>query len=99
VSDLKIYQEREQAKLDGSKKPEKHRKIVAPKSESDDEMSVQVICAPQEKPKKKTTINNLDASAEEMEYQKKLKWLKNHGKFIGEEGNNPGEESSGNDSA
>jgi hypothetical protein len=31
---------REQAKLDGSKKPEKRRKIVASKSESDDEMSV-----------------------------------------------------------
>jgi hypothetical protein len=47
---------RVQAKLDGSKKPEKRKKIVAPKSESDDEMSVQVICAPQKKPKKKTTI-------------------------------------------
>jgi hypothetical protein len=38
---------REQAKLDGSKKSEKRRKIVAPESESVDEMSVQVICAPQ----------------------------------------------------
>jgi hypothetical protein len=38
---------REQANLDGSKKPEKRRKIVAPESEIDDEMSVKVICAPQ----------------------------------------------------
>jgi hypothetical protein len=44
---------REQAKLDGSKKPEKRWKIVAPESESDDEMSVQVICAPPKKPEKK----------------------------------------------
>ena len=90
---------REQAKLDGSKKPEKRRKIVAPESESDDEMSVQFICAPQKKSKKKTTINTLDVSAEEMDYQKKLKWLKDHGELTGEEGNNPGEDSSGNDSA
>ena len=89
---------REQAKLDGSKKPEKRRKIVAPESESDDEMSVQVICAPQKKSKKKT-INTLDVSAEEMDYQKKLKWLKDHGELTGEEGSNPGEDSSGNDSA
>jgi hypothetical protein len=56
----------------------KDRKMVAPESESDDEMSVQVICAPQKKSKKKTTINTLDVSAEEMDYQKKLKWLKDH---------------------
>jgi hypothetical protein len=87
----------EQAKLDGSKKPKKRRKIVAPESESDDEMSVEVLCTPQKKPKKKTTIT-LDVSAEEMDYLKKLKWLKDHGKLTGEEGNNPGEESSGNDS-
>jgi hypothetical protein len=87
----------EQAKLDGSKKPEKRRKIVAPKS--DNEMSVQVICAPQKISKKKTTINTLDVSAEEMDYQKKLKWLKDHGELTGEEGNTQGEDSSGNDSA
>jgi hypothetical protein len=90
---------REQAKLDGSKKLEKCRKIFAPKSESDDEMPVQLICAPQKKAKKKATINTLDVSAKEMDYQKKLKWLKDHGELTGEEGNNPGEESSGNDSA
>jgi phosphoserine aminotransferase len=71
---------------------------VAPESESDDEMSVQIICAPQKKPKKKTTINTLDVSAEEMEYQKKLKWLKDHGELTGKESNNPGQESSGNES-
>jgi hypothetical protein len=62
---------REQAILDGFKKPEKCKKIVAPESESDDEMSVQVICASQKKPKRKTTINTLDVSIEEMDYQKK----------------------------
>ncbi len=51
---------RDQAKLEGNKKPEKHRKIVASKSESDDKMSVQVICAPHKKPRKKTIINTLD---------------------------------------
>jgi phosphoserine aminotransferase len=90
---------REQAKLDGSKKPEKRRKIVAPKNESEHKMSIQVICAPLKKSKKKTTINTLDVSAEEMDYQKKLKWLKDHGALNGEEGNNPEEDSSGNDSA
>jgi hypothetical protein len=60
---------REQAKLDSSKTPEKRRKIVAPKSESDDEMSVQVICAPQKKQKKKTTINTLDVSGLSAEAQ------------------------------
>jgi hypothetical protein len=38
-------------------------------------------------------------SAEEMDYQKKLKWLKDQGELTGEEGNNPGEDSSVNDSA
>jgi hypothetical protein len=73
--------QREQAKLVGSIKPEKCRQIVAPESESDDEMSVQLICAPQKKPKRKTTINTLDVSAEEMDYQKKLKWLKDQGDY------------------
>jgi hypothetical protein len=90
---------REQAKLDGSKKPEKRQKIVSTKSESDDEMSVQVICAPQKKSKKETTIKTLDVSAEKIVYQKKLKWLKDYGELIGEDGNNPGEDSSCNDSA
>ena len=48
---------------------------------------------------KKKTINTLDVSAEEMDYQKKLKWLKDHGELTGVEGSNPGEDSSGNDSA
>jgi hypothetical protein len=60
-------------------------------------MSVQFIFAPQKTPRKK--VNKIsDATAEEMEYQKKLKWLKDHGELTGEEGNNPGEESSGNES-
>jgi hypothetical protein len=34
--------------------------------------------------------------AEEQKYQKKLKWLKDQGDLTGEEGNNPGDESSYN---
>jgi hypothetical protein len=55
-------------------------KIVATKSESDDKMSVQVIYAPKTKSKRKS-INTSDVSAEEMDYQKKLKWLKDHGEL------------------
>ena len=85
---------REQAKLEVSKKPEKHKRIATNEIESDDEMSVQVICAPKSK-----RNNTSDFSAEEMEYQKKLKWLKDHGEFTGDERNNPAEVSSGNESA
>jgi hypothetical protein len=60
-------------------------------------MSVQVICAPRKKSKKKTTINTLDCD-EELDYLEKLKWLKDHGELTEEEGNNAGEDSSGNDS-
>ena len=59
------------------------KKMVQPESESDDEMSVQVICAPPKIAKKKTTVNTLDVSAEERDYQRKLKWLKDHGEFTG----------------
>jgi hypothetical protein len=38
-------------------------------------------------------------SAEEMDYKKNIKSLKNHGELTGEEGNNPGEDSSGSDFA
>ena len=89
---------REQAKLGGKKKPDKRRKIIAPESESDDEMSVQIISAPKKKLQKKPN-NTANVIAEEREYQKKLKWLKDHGELTGEEGNNPGEESSGDKSA
>jgi hypothetical protein len=33
-----------------------------------------------------------------MKYQKKLKWLKDHGELTGEEGNNSGEEASRDES-
>ena len=68
------------------------------KSEIDDEMSVQVIFSPKNKPKKKVNTTS-DVCAKEMEYQKMLKWLKDHGELRGEEGNNPGEQSSGNESS
>jgi hypothetical protein len=38
-------------------------------------------------------------SAEEMDYQKKLKWLKDHGELTRVESNNPEEDFFGNDSA
>jgi hypothetical protein len=61
-------------------------------------MSVQVIWASQKKSKKKTIIT-LDVSAEEMDYQKKLECLKDDGALTEKEGNNLGEEFSGNESA
>jgi len=92
---------REQAKLE-EERPPKRKKIIAPESESDDEMSFQVISAPKKKVVKKLrkrSSENADVIAEEQEYQKKLRWLKDHGELTGEEGNNPGDESSGNEAA
>jgi len=92
---------REQAKLE-AEKPPKRNKIIAPESESDDEMSVQIISAPKKKVVKKArkrSSDNSDVIAEEQEYQKKLKWLKDHGDLTGEEGKNPGDESSGDDAS
>jgi hypothetical protein len=37
--------------------------------------------------------------AEEQEYKKKFKWSKDHGYLMGEEGNNPGDKSSGNETS
>ena len=82
---------REQAKLE-EEKPQKRKKVIAPESYSDDdEMSVQIISAPKKKVVKKLrkkSSDNSDELAEEQEYQKKLKWLKDHGDLTGEEGNN-----------
>ena len=76
--------------------------MIASESKSDNKMSVQIISAPKKKVVKKLqkrSSDNTDVLAEEQEYQKKLKWLKDHGELTGEEGNNPGEESSGDESA
>ena len=73
-------------------------KTIAPESESDDEMSVQVISAPKKKLQKKPN-NTSNVIVEKRKYQKKLKWLKDHGELTGEEGKNPGEESSGDKSS
>jgi hypothetical protein len=65
-------------------------------------MSVQIISAPKKKVVKKLqkrTSDNTDVLAEEQEYQKKLKWLKDHGDLTREEGNNPGDEYSGNEAS
>ena len=83
---------REQAKLE-EEKPQKRKKVTAPESDSndDDEMSVQFISAPKKKVVKKLhkrSSDNSDELAEEKEYQKKLKWLKDHGDLTGEERNN-----------
>ena len=95
---------REQAKLE-EEKPQKRKKVIAPESDSNsdgDKMSVQIISAPKKKVvkklRKKSSDNN-DELAEEKEYQKKLKWLKDHGDLTGEEGNNPGDDSSGDEVA
>jgi hypothetical protein len=99
---LEIYASvirREQAKLEDDKPP-KRKKIIAPDSESNDEMLVQIISAPKKKVVKtlrKRSNGKFDELAEEKEYQEKLKWLKDHGDLTGEEGKNPGEESSGDE--
>jgi hypothetical protein len=46
---------------------------------------------------RKRSGQNSDVLAEEQECQKKLKWLKDYRDLTGEEGNNPGDESSGNE--
>ena len=91
--------QREQAKL--KDKPEKRKKTAPPASESEDEMSVQVISAPKKKVAKKVIRKDKtsDVIEEEKDYQRKLQWLKDHGELTGEEGKNPGEESSNDDSA
>jgi hypothetical protein len=43
--------------------------------------------------------DNSDVIAEEQEYQRKLKWLKDHGDLTGEEEKNPGQESSRNEAS
>jgi hypothetical protein len=94
---------RERAKLD-EERAQKRKKIIAPdpESESDDKMLVQIISAPKKKVVKTLSKRSNDKSddlAEEKEYQKKLKWLKDHGDLTGEEGKNPGEESSGDEAS
>jgi hypothetical protein len=72
---------REQTKLE-DERPQKRKKIIAPDSESGDKMSVQIISAPKKKVAKKLrkrSSDNTDVISEEQEYQKKLKWLKDHG--------------------
>jgi hypothetical protein len=68
------------------KRPQKRKKIIAPESESNDKMSVQIISAPQKKVVKKLQKRNSDNTAEDQEYKNKLKWLKDHGDLTGEEG-------------
>ena len=46
---------REQAKLEVNKKPEKRKRIAKNEIKGDDEMSVQIICAPRCKQKRKET--------------------------------------------
>ena len=92
---------REQAKLE-EEKPQKRKKIIALESESNNKTSVQIISAPKKKMLKKLrkwSSDNTDVLAEEQEYQKKLKWLKDHEDLTGEEENNPGDESSGDEAS
>jgi flagellar biosynthesis chaperone FliJ len=65
-------------------------------------MSFQSISAPKKKMVKKLrkrSSDNSDVLAEEQEYRKKLKWLKEHGDLTGEEENNHGDESSGDEAS
>jgi hypothetical protein len=91
--------QREQAKL--KDQPENSKKTAPPASESEDEMSVQVISAPKKKVAKKVIRKEKtsDIIEEEKNYQRKLQWLKDHGELTGEEGENPGERSCDDDTA
>jgi hypothetical protein len=94
---------REHTKLVETKTP-KCKKIIASdlESKSDNKMLVQIISAPKKKVVKtlrKRSNEKSDELAEEKEYQKKLNWLKDHGDLTGEEGKNPGEESSGDEAS
>jgi hypothetical protein len=71
-------------------RPQKRKKIISPvsKSESDDEMSVQIISGPKKKvfkKQRKRSSDNTHELTEEKKYQKKLKYLKVHGGLTGEE--------------
>jgi hypothetical protein len=77
-------------------------KTIAPESECDDKISVQIITTPKKKIIKelcKISSDISDVIAEELEYQKKLKWLKDHGDLTGEGGNNPGDKAPSNEAS
>jgi hypothetical protein len=91
----------EQEKLE-DERPQKCKKIISLESGSDNKMSVQIINALKKKVIKKLRKRSSDNSnilAEEQEYQKKLKWLKDHGDLTGEQGNNQGDKSSSNEAS
>ena len=75
---------REQAKLlKKLTKPKERKGTLLSNSDSDSSMSVQVISAPKTKCYVKTKIQKstllADPLNEEAKYQKKVKWLKDHG--------------------
>ena len=86
---------REQSKLD--KKSTKRKKANQPDSDSEDEMSVNVISTHKKDVLQSSRKKSKDTSnviAEEKEYQKKLQWLKDHGDRTGDEGSKSGAGSS-----
>ena len=86
---------REQSKLD--KKSTKRKKATQPDSDSEDEMSVNVISTHKKDVLQYSCKKSKDTSnviAEEKEYQKKLQWLKDHGDGTGDEGSKSGTGSS-----
>lgn len=86
---------REQSKLD--KKSNKRKKAIQPDSDSEDEMSVNVISTHKKDVLQSSRKKSKDTSnviAEEKEYQKKLQWLKDHGDGTGDEGSKSGAGSS-----
>jgi hypothetical protein len=74
---------REQVKLEDVKPP-KRKMIIAPDSESDNKMSVRIISAPKKKLVKKLQKRSIDNT---------------DGDLTGEEENNPGDESSGDEAS
>jgi hypothetical protein len=83
-------------------KPQKHKKIIASESESNNEMAVrpfhsleQISSAPNRRVAnklRKRFSDNSDVIAQKQEYQRKLKWLNDHEEMTGQQVNDPGEE-------
>jgi hypothetical protein len=83
-------------------KPQKHKKIIASESESNNEMAVrpfhsleQISSAPNRRVAnklRKRFSDNSDVIAQKQEYQRKLKWLNDHEEMTGQQVNHPGEE-------
>lgn len=94
--------QREQAKI--AKRSKKRKEAVLSDSDSDD-MSVNVVTVTKTKPRVKSCLKTAnkktssDLTAEETAYQKRFRWLEDHGEPIADETNEKSEEESSDDSS